>query len=282
VLRKTLHALPVIALLCTTGCDSGDMSPFARHEDGDAAGLREASVTESGTPSTGAGGSAGASSTGAGGVAARAGTGGAAHNDPGGPGDATTQMDAGDGATSGSGSDVDGGTEPMDGATVDGGTEPIDGATDDGAPVSCTTRSVWYADADGDGHGSAATAVVGCTRPGATGWATNSDDCDDHDARVHPGQATYFGTPYAAAGGDSFDYDCSGNEDPDTALPRAPSSCALLGVVTCGGAGYLATSRAGAGKSSLCGSDQKSVCEPTMLVLCGPVTVTADTPFGCR
>ncbi|HMV67457.1 MAG TPA: hypothetical protein PKA64_11450, partial [Myxococcota bacterium] len=61
-----------------------------------------------------------------------------------------------------------------------------------GAPEDCddqdpavTTGSTWYADADADGWGDPATALMACA-PGP-GLVTNGEDCDDQDPAVHPG-----------------------------------------------------------------------------------------------
>src|SRR4051794_30486845 len=45
----------------------------------------------------------------------------------------------------------------------------------------------FYLDADGDGHGVPEATVTGCTAP--TGYETTHDDCNDHDATIHPGAA---------------------------------------------------------------------------------------------
>ena len=52
----------------------------------------------------------------------------------------------------------------------------------------CTT-STWYADADGDGYGVAATEQDACDQP--TGWVSSGDDCDDTRASVYPGAVEY-------------------------------------------------------------------------------------------
>ena len=61
----------------------------------------------------------------------------------------------------------------------DGNDNDCDGAIDEGA------GSIFYRDADGDGHGLATSTVVACQRP--AGFAFTSDDCDDTNANRHPG-----------------------------------------------------------------------------------------------
>ncbi|MFZ5482041.1 MAG: MopE-related protein [Myxococcota bacterium] len=75
--------------------------------------------------------------------------------------------------------------------TCDGGTgtevcfngtdDDCDGDVDEGDAVDAT---VFYADADGDGHGDPAVPYSACDLP--SGYATAADDCDDADAAVNP------------------------------------------------------------------------------------------------
>ena len=184
------------------------------------------------------------------------------------------------GAPSGSG----GRTITDAGATPDGDRDATerDAASTAGGSAGCSAATAWYADADGDGFGTAANAMVACVAP-STGWVDNADDCDDHDGRVHPKQATYFATPYKAAGNiDSFDYDCSGDESLDPSQHAAPSACGLLSIANCAGSGYVPTARTGPGVNPLCGSVQTSTCTPTALLLCQNVVATVDDAARCR
>ena len=66
--------------------------------------------------------------------------------------------------------------------------------------------NTFYADADGDGHGSLdpeATTIEACTQP--VGFATSRGDCDDDNAEVHPG---------AVEECDEIDNNCDGAVDP--------------------------------------------------------------------
>ena len=58
----------------------------------------------------------------------------------------------------------------------------------------------WYADADGDGWGDAATVAYGCTAP--SGYVADDTDCDDSDALVNPGAVEVCGN--------GVDDDCDG------------------------------------------------------------------------
>ena len=80
----------------------------------------------------------------------------------------------------------------------DGVDDDCDGTVDEDA----TDAETWYRDADGDGHGDAANAVVTCEEP--EGYASTDDDCDDGDAAFHPGAPEDDCT-------DPSDYNCDGS-----------------------------------------------------------------------
>ncbi|GDX82429.1 hypothetical protein LBMAG42_42400 [Deltaproteobacteria bacterium] len=67
-----------------------------------------------------------------------------------------------------------GGTE-----VCDGHDNNCDGAVDEGVDT------IYWADTDTDGYGDALSALNACSLP--TGYAENSDDCDDAEASVNPG-----------------------------------------------------------------------------------------------
>ncbi len=77
--------------------------------------------------------------------------------------------------------------------------DDCDGAVDEAGAVDAPT---WYADADGDGYGDAASATASCTQP--TGTTVDGSDCDDRDAAIHPGASEHC---------DGVDEDCDGVVD---------------------------------------------------------------------
>ncbi len=62
----------------------------------------------------------------------------------------------------------------------------------------------WYADADSDGYGDAASSVMACEAP--AGYVADSSDCNDGDAAVNPGASEIC---------DGIDNNCDGLTDPD-------------------------------------------------------------------
>ena len=58
-----------------------------------------------------------------------------------------------------------------------------DGLVDD-ADDDVTDATTWYADSDGDGYGDADTSVTTCAA--ASGWVSDTSDCDDANADVNP------------------------------------------------------------------------------------------------
>ena len=102
-------------------------------------------------------------------------------------GTATTASDCDDGDAN----IYPGADDPCDGVDQD-----CDGDVDDGR-----ARTV-YADADGDGHGDAATGRSTCGDD--VGWVSSSDDCDDRMADAFPGHPEVC---------DEVDNDCDGTVD---------------------------------------------------------------------
>ncbi|MFH1466914.1 MAG: MopE-related protein [Pseudomonadota bacterium] len=89
-----------------------------------------------------------------------------------------------------------------------GATEACNGVDDDCDgevdEAGATGEAAWYADADGDGYGDAATAQTACEAP--SGYVADATDCDDGAAGVHPGADEHC---------DGVDEDCDGDVDED-------------------------------------------------------------------
>jgi hypothetical protein len=76
--------------------------------------------------------------------------------------------------------------DDADGAIAPGAAERCNGVDDDcDAEIDEDVRTVWYADADEDGHGDPETTTEDCDPP--EGWLETADDCDDADPTSHPG-----------------------------------------------------------------------------------------------
>lgn len=92
---------------------------------------------------------------------------------------------------------------------------------------ACT---LWYPDADSDTFGDRNNAgLPGCIAgpAPAAGYVKDHTDCDDNDNRVRPSQTAYFAT---ARSNGSFDYDCSGALEKETAeYLNGCGFCALNG-----------------------------------------------------
>ena len=74
-----------------------------------------------------------------------------------------------------------------------------DGVTDEDDAVDAAT---WYADADSDSYGDAATSVVACAAP--SGHVADASDCDDGDGGINPAAAEVC---------NGADDDCDGSID---------------------------------------------------------------------
>ena len=69
------------------------------------------------------------------------------------------------------------------------------------------TFTTYFADADGDTYGDAATTTTSCTGTAPTGYVSNSTDCDDTNNTVHPGATEIC---------DGLDNNCNGDYDEGT------------------------------------------------------------------
>ncbi len=223
-------------------------------------------------------------------VGGKTGSGGAAPIHAGGAhaaGGATAQ--AGSGSALGTGGVAGtGGT----GITASGGSDTVDagGARDGGMPMGtggappCTSDVQWYADGDEDGYGTTTLGPFACPKPMGK-WALDSGDCNDQDARVHPKQTRYFGSYYLTLDGSySFDYDCSGMEEPNPSLNVAKDCGAILNLALCSGVvGYEKNTagRGGPGVNEWCGSTKTLTCNSN-LILCQAIEATGQPPFSCK
>ncbi len=106
--------------------------------------------------------------------------------------------------------DVEAASNPGELEICDGLDNDCDGLTD-GQDDSLIDGFTFYADADGDGFGDAASPEIACNRP--VGYVVSSADCDDGNAAL---------SPDADETCDSLDDDCDGlvdDDDPDAELP---------------------------------------------------------------
>jgi len=83
--------------------------------------------------------------------------------------------------------------------------DDCDGDIDDNdADVDLSTATTWYGDTDGDGYGDLSSTSLSCAVP--TGSVSNSSDCDDTAAAIHPAATEVC---------DDLDNDCDGLVDDD-------------------------------------------------------------------
>ncbi|NMO13892.1 MopE-related protein [Pyxidicoccus fallax] len=104
--------------------------------------------------------------------------------------------------TAGDCNDANASIHPGAPEVCDGVDNDCDTQADEGLPTS-----TWYRDADGDGFGNAGQAVQNCRQP--AGYVSNTSDCNDADASIHPGAAEVC---------DGVDNDCDTQVDEGVSL----------------------------------------------------------------
>jgi hypothetical protein len=129
---------------------------------------------------------------------------------------------------------------------------------------------LYYRDYDGDGYGDingstttnamdgTVTAYVGCSNVAPKpGYVADHTDCDDLDARAHPGQTAYFGTPMTGISPPSYDFNCDGILE--KSIPEYPGmSCEFCDATpTCGATTAACTA---AGEQGTFGCGPRLIC----------------------
>jgi hypothetical protein len=163
------------------------------------------------------------------------------------------------------------------GSSGSGVSEAGEGGAAGCAPVS------WFPDGDGDGYGRSSGQVVACDPPTTGKWVRQGGDCDDDNDAVSPGETQFESSGYTSASSSiSFDYDCSGIEEPDPSQLGAAPNCASM-LLSCAGSGFVATARSGPGVNSLCGSTSIVKCTKVSLSCTSVVSVVAVSDgFRCH
>ncbi|GDX78606.1 hypothetical protein LBMAG42_04170 [Deltaproteobacteria bacterium] len=106
-------------------------------------------------------------------------------------------------ASAGDCDDTDEAEYPGADERCDGDDDNCDGAIDEDTAVDAST---WYADADADGYGDAASTTVACSMP--SGFVADTTDCDDTTASVNPAALELC---------NAVDDNCDGDVDESTA-----------------------------------------------------------------
>jgi hypothetical protein len=145
------------------------------------------------------------------------------------------------------------------------------GDCDSNLANGCEDLRPYYTDGDNDGVGGGDKVGEACVAPAGTSLVAG--DCVDTNAKVKPGQSTYFATGYTTASGVlSYDYDCNGAEEHDPTKPVGGCTiCRVHDYVSVGRPSYPPM------HDIYCGST-------TVITGCSSAScsVSTATPVGCR
>ncbi len=273
--HRTLAAVVVlVAVACgaVAGCSGSDFSAGPSAGAGGELAAGAGGVTLGGDSGRAGGDSAGSLNANAG--HAGLGTGGNAAGGVLGVGEAGVAGQSG--GTGGTGGTGEAGAS-SGGSSGSGVSEAGEGGAAGCAPVS------WFPDSDGDGYGRSSGQVVACEPPTTGTWVRQGGDCDDDNGAVSPKETDFEPSGYTSASSSiSFDYDCSGIEEPDPSQLGAAPNCASM-LLSCTGSGFVATARSGPGVNSLCGSTSIVKCTKVSLSCTSVVSVVAVSDgFRCH
>jgi len=129
--------------------------------------------------------------------------------------------------------DADTSVNPGAAETCNSVDDDCDTDVDESDAVDAAT---WYADADGDGHGTPDTSTVSCSEP--SGYVEDSDDCDDGAAGVYTGaeEAVADGIDQDCNDGDTCYQDSDGDSyGSTTTMASADLDCSDSGEASTGG-----------------------------------------------
>jgi len=118
--------------------------------------------------------------------------------------------------------DQDAEINPTVAEVCDGMDNNCNGLADDGLDLF-----PFYPDTDLDGFGAFGSVPSFFCGP-REGWATNDNDCADHDARAFGGQTEFFDTPIAGFhDAIAFDFDCNGINELERTVLKVCESIAI-------------------------------------------------------